>query len=149
MLPFIDEHRQTISAAPDAIWAAVSQTMRGLGGGTFARVLGCDPVHASPAFTGRLGEAVPGFRVTAADATHLELRGRHRFSRYALTFTLTRGELRAETRAEFPGVLGRLYRGAVIGTGIHRVVTRRLLRDIARRATPRGAPGLAASARNS
>jgi hypothetical protein len=137
MLPFIDEHRQHVTAAPDAIWAAVAKTMRGLSGGTFARVLGCDPATGSPGFTARLGESVPGFRVAAADAQHLELRGRHRFSRYALTFTLAGDELRAESRAEFPGVLGKLYRGAVIGTGIHRLVTRKLLRDIARRATPR------------
>src|SRR5688572_10386678 len=136
MLPFIDEHRQHVAAAPDAVWAAVATTIRGVSGGTFARILGCDPVSGSPAFTGRLGETVPGFRVAAADATHLELRGRQRFSRYALTFTLDGDELRAETRAQFPGVLGKLYRGAVIGTGIHRVVTRKILRDIAKRATP-------------
>ena len=45
------------------------------------------------------------------------------------------GELRAETRAEFQGLLGRLYRAAVIGTGAHRVITRRMLRQIAGRAT--------------
>ena len=32
----------------------------------------------------------------------------------------------------FPGVLGRLYRAAVIGSGGHRLVTRRLLRQVAR-----------------
>jgi hypothetical protein len=40
--------------------------------------------------------------------------------------------LRAETHAAFPGLLGRLYRAAVIGSGGHRLVTRRLLRQIAR-----------------
>jgi hypothetical protein len=73
-----------------------------------------------------VAEAEPGRR--------LALRGRHRFSRYELTFVLADGELRAQTRAAFPGIHGRLYRAAVIGTGGHRILTRRLLRRIAARA---------------
>jgi hypothetical protein len=38
----------------------------------------------------------------------------------------------AQTRAAFRGVLGRIYRAAVIGSGGHRLVTRRLLRQVAR-----------------
>jgi len=37
--------------------------------------------------------------------------------------------LRARTEAAFPGLLGRLYRAAVIGSGGHRLVARRLLRN--------------------
>jgi hypothetical protein len=72
----------------------------------------------------RVVEAEPGRR--------LALRGRHRFSNYALTFVLDGDRLRAQTHAAFPGVPGRLYRAAVIGSGGHRLVTRRLLRQIAR-----------------
>jgi hypothetical protein len=76
---------------------------------------------------------VPGFRVVEAEpCRRLALRGRHRFSNYALTFVLDGDRLRAQTHAAFPGVLGRLYRAAVIGSGGHRLVTRRLLRQVAR-----------------
>ena len=67
----------------------------------------------------------------------LALAGRHRFSSYALIFRLddlgTHGtRLRAETRAEFPGVKGRLYRTLVIGTRAHVIVTRALLAAVER-----------------
>jgi hypothetical protein len=42
--------------------------------------------------------------------------------------------LRARTYAEFPGTRGRAYRALVIGSGAHRLVTRRMLRDVAARA---------------
>jgi hypothetical protein len=42
--------------------------------------------------------------------------------------------LRVQTHAAFPGALGRLYRAAVIGSGAHRIVARRLLRRVARTA---------------
>jgi len=78
---------------------------------------------------------LPGFRVDQAEPGRwLAFRGRHRFSRYALTFILDGGCLRARTHAAFPGVLGRLYRAAVIGSGAHRLVTRRMRRRIARAA---------------
>jgi hypothetical protein len=59
------------------------------------------------------------------------LRGRHRFSDYSLTFVVDGERVRALTHAAFPGVLGRLYRAAVIGSGGHRIVVKRLLRKIA------------------
>ncbi len=40
----------------------------------------------------------------------------------------------AESRAEFPGASGRVYRGLVIGTRGHVVAVRRLLQAIKRRA---------------
>jgi hypothetical protein len=96
-----------------------------------ARILGCDPAQGTPEFGGRSGEAVPGFRVIEAEpGRRLVLRGRHRFSDYALTFVLDGERLRAQSHAAFPGVLGRLYRAAVIGSGSHRRVTRRLLRQV-------------------
>jgi hypothetical protein len=62
----------------------------------------------------------------------LVLRGRHRFADYALTFVFEDSLLKARTHAEFPGLQGRLYRAAVIGSGAHAIVTRRLLQKVAR-----------------
>ncbi|MBC7973361.1 MAG: hypothetical protein H7138_00125, partial [Myxococcales bacterium] len=78
---------------------------------------------------------VPGFRVVEAESgRRLALRGRHRFSRYALTFVLDGDRLRAQTHAAFPGVRGWLYHTAVIKSGFHRLATRRLLRQVVRAA---------------
>ena len=135
-LPFIDEHTQRVDASPDAVWAALARAFRGMERAAWwARLLGCDPLDLTPGFAGRTGETVPGFRVVESEpGRRLALRGRHRFARYALTFLVDREGLRARTEAEFPGVSGKLYRAAVIGSGAHRVVTRRLLRRIARAA---------------
>lgn len=84
----------------------------------------CRPGTASPGRPGRVVESEPGRR--------LALRGRHRFANYALTFVVEGDRLIARTHAEFPGILGRLYRAAVIGSGGHRIVTRRLLKQVAR-----------------
>ena len=82
---------------------------------------------------------MPGFRVVEVERPHrVALAGRHRFSRYSLTFELEEvgggTRISAETRAEFPGLLGWGYRQAVIGSGGHRLVVRRMLRRIAGRA---------------
>ena len=67
------------------------------------------------------GSTLPGFTVIRAEpGKELALEGHHRFSSYALIFRLAASEhhtmLSAETRAAFPGVSGRVYRGLVIGT---------------------------------
>ncbi len=134
-LPYIDEHSQRVDAPADEVWIALLKVLRHQMGGSarLARLLGCDPAQGTAEFAGRPGEAVPGFRVVEAEpGRRLALRGRHRFSNYALTFVLDGDRLRAQTHAAFPGVLGRLYRAAVIGSGGHRLVTRRLLRQVAR-----------------
>ncbi|MGH2922847.1 MAG: hypothetical protein ACRDKH_02305, partial [Solirubrobacterales bacterium] len=69
----------------------------------------------------------------------LALEGEHRFSRYGLIWSVepTRDRktlLRAETRAEFRGVKGRIYRALVIGTRLHVLAVRRLLGAVKRRA---------------
>jgi hypothetical protein len=136
-LPFIDEHSRPIDSTADEAWAALLRVLRRLMGGSsrFARLLGCDPWEGTAGFSGRPGEALPGFRVAEADpGRRLVLRGRHRFAEYTLTFVVDGGQLRASTHARFPGLLGRLYRAAVIGSGGHRIVTRRLLRSVAREA---------------
>jgi hypothetical protein len=113
-LPHVDEHATEVAADPATTWEAVV----------------------------RVGEALPsrGFRVaTRIPERELGLRGHHPFSRYALIFRLDdlgegRTRVRAETRAVFPGLHGRVYRGLVIGTRMHVLVTRRLLKAIKRRA---------------
>ena len=135
-LPFIDEHRLDVAAPPSRVWAALIRVVSRLAdGGILARILGCDPLHAGPEFVGRVGDAVPGFRVAAVEPERrLELRGRHRFAEYALTFRLDPTGLTAVTHAGFPGLKGRAYRALVISSGAHAVVTRRLLRQVARAA---------------
>jgi hypothetical protein len=71
-------------------------------GGRLARAPGCDPVCGTPEFDGRPGQALPGFRVVEADPGRLlALRGRHRFSRYSLTFLLEDDRLRAQIHGPF------------------------------------------------
>lgn len=133
-LPYVDEHVQPIDAPAAVIWSALSKVLRRVFGASagFARVLGCDPARGTAEFAGRLGEAVPGFRVVESEpGRRLVLRGRHRFSDYTLSFTVDDVGLRAQTHAAFPGVAGSVYRAMVIGSGAHRVITRRLLRQIA------------------
>jgi hypothetical protein len=142
-LPLVDEHSTSISAPVEEVWHALLGTVdRGFsrpGASMFARLVGC--ADSSPAGPRPLdaGAAIPGFRVAAAvrDA-ELVLVGNHRFSRYALIFRLAhsaaqRTELRAETRAVFPGAAGRCYQLLVIGSGGHRIAVRRLLDAVRRR----------------
>jgi hypothetical protein len=108
-LPYIDEHSVEVAAPPSRVWEALPASMT-------------------------------GFHVAAADEPReLVLAGRHPFSRYELIFHLDelpsdRTRLRAETRAEFPGVRGAVYRAMVIGTRMHVLVTRRLISAVKARA---------------
>ncbi|MEU7142009.1 hypothetical protein ABZ942_21335 [Nocardia sp. NPDC046473] len=66
----------------------------------------------------------------------MALKGRHWFSKYALIFELddegaNRTRIRAKTLANFPGPHGKIYRALVIGSGGHKIVVRRMLRQIA------------------
>ncbi len=113
-LPHVDEHEVEIAADREATWEAVRQTAAAL------------PSR--------------GFRVASEDpGSELALTGHHPFSRYALIFRLDdlgegRTRLRAETRAIFPKLRGRVYRALVIGTRLHVLATRRLLGVTKRRA---------------
>ena len=86
------------------------------------------------------GSTVVGFRVESAVApSRLALAGQHRFSRYGLTFQLDplgadRTRLWAITDAEFPGAVGSVYRGLVIGTRMHVVAVRSILAAVRKRA---------------
>jgi len=142
-LPGVDEHATVIAASVDDVWGALLETLdRSFAGAAavYARAVGCVP----PAATGPRpldeGSTIPGFRVVAVEpGRELVLEGRHRFSSYALIFRLDestsdRTQLHAESRASFPGPLGRVYRRLVIGTGGHVVAVRRLLTTVRRRA---------------
>lgn len=143
-LPFIDAHTIEVAASQERVWdvliqAALPRFGAGLGplGAPLTRLAGCPYTRCSPA-----GAAVPetlvGFRVAGAERpTLVALEGRHRFARYTLTFRIDPVEdgssrLSAETRAAFPGTAGRGYRAAVIGTGGHVFVVRRLLLRVKR-----------------
>jgi hypothetical protein len=143
-LPHVDEHSVQIAADIGAVWDALLRVAEGSFGsattGRVARLLGCADVEVSGPSPLAAGATFPGFHVEAAEpAARLALAGSHRFSDYALIFRLDRLDggrtrLRAETRAVFPGVKGRVYRTLVIGTRGHVVVTRRLLVAARRRA---------------
>jgi hypothetical protein len=136
-LPHVDEHSVSIAAPRDTTWDALLRVVeRSFASGASppgARLLGCADTEASGPRPLDVGSALPGFHVeTAQRPRELALVGSHRFSAYALIFRLVERDdngtrLRAETRAAFPGLKGRAYRAAVIGTRLHVLVTRRLL----------------------
>jgi hypothetical protein len=136
-LPHVDEHSTVVGADLEAVWRALVRVLeRSFAAprtARFARLLGCadsEPAGPRPLAT---GSAFPGFHVeSATPSRELALAGSHRFSDYALIFRLDdlgdgRTRLRAETRAEFPGLKGSVYRTLVIGTRAHVLVTHRLL----------------------
>ena len=140
-LPFIDQHQVLVAAPAPAVWRSLATQMTGLrraGTQVFAHVLATEPRRAAGESLGE-GATMPGFEVVQAAPGHrVRLMGRHRFSRYALTFTLVEKPdgtlLSARTDAEFPGLRGGAYRRLVIGSGAHRVVVARMLRAVRHRA---------------
>jgi hypothetical protein len=143
-LPFIDAHSRVIDADADDVWTALGRMLAKTDHLTTAvavRLLGAHPARAAgdPLTP---GSSVPGFGVVrSVRPTELVLAGRHRFSRYELTFALEPADgttlVRAESRAAFPGVRGRLYERIVIGSRGHIVAVRRLLAAIASEVTAR------------
>jgi hypothetical protein len=146
-LPRIDEHSAVVDGDLHQAWDAVV----GVLGRSFdsprrsrvAAALRCeDTATGGPPFPA-VGATVPGFHVAqSAEPRLLGLEGRHRFSRYALTFRLEPHDgstrVSAETRALFPGIAGTLYRAAVIGTRGHVVAVRSMLRGVRRRVAAGG-----------
>ncbi|RFU20784.1 hypothetical protein [Geodermatophilus marinus] len=148
-LPPVDEHSLVVGAPPPAVWTGVLEVLgSAFGTGTspaLARLLGCEPSATTAWGRAGVGSTVPGFRVVAARPPRLlVLAGRHRFARYAIVARVepcgSGSRLGLETRAAFPGLRSAAYRLAVIGTGGHVLVTRRLLRQVAR-AAERAAAG--------
>lgn len=143
-LPFLDEQAVTIAASADEVWDALAARVEGVFSGAvagrYAQFVGCEDTVPSGPRPLAAGSVVVGFHVTTADRTRLlVLEGRHRFSNYAIVLRIDEldevdGEresrLRAESRAEFPGLLGRAYRLAVVGTRAHGLVVRRLLKAV-------------------
>lgn len=144
-LPYIDAHSADVPAGAARTWEALRSVLRGALGGTpppgFVGAMRLEPADrrgdwGTPI---EIGSALPGFEVRELrEHEHLALVGRHRFSRYALVFDLDEIEggtrLRAQSWAAFPGLLGRGYRALVIGSRMHRLVVRRLLRRVVERA---------------
>jgi hypothetical protein len=143
-LPHLDEHSLTVDAGPEATWEALLRVAEGMvssaGAPRYARIVGCADTKAAGPRPLAVGSTIPGFHVAAAAApAELALLGSHRFSDYALIFRLEelgpgQTRVRAETRAEFPGLKGGLYKGLVIGTRMHVLATRRVLNATRRRA---------------
>jgi hypothetical protein len=143
-LPRIDDHAIVVDAPVAETWAAVLDELDRATSGPlaapYARVVRCKPSRPSGTRPLSAGSTVPGFAVTSAVAEEeLVLTGHHMFSSYELIFRLRsagqgRTEIRAESRAAFPGVHGQLYRLLVIGTGFHVIAVRRLLGSIRQRA---------------
>jgi enamine deaminase RidA (YjgF/YER057c/UK114 family) len=142
-LPRLDEHTTAIAAGVDQVWPALLETLdrtfsRPVAN-AYARIVGCAEATAAGPRPLAEGGKIPGFRVaTAAPGRELVLAGRHRFSSYVLTFRLDplgsgSSRLRAESRASFPGMAGRVYRLLVIGSGAHVFTVRRLLAAVRRR----------------
>jgi hypothetical protein len=143
-LPHVDEHAISVDAGAGETWEALLGVVeRSFAGGATpraARALGCEDAGASGPRPLAVGSAIPGFHVAVAEPpAELALLGRHRFSRYALIFRIDplgpgSSRVRAETRAEFPGLKGAAYRALVIGSRGHVLLTRRLLAAVERRA---------------
>jgi hypothetical protein len=145
-LPYIDAHGVEVAADVDTAWraliAAVGPALGGLGAGWYGRLVGVEPAEAVGEWTPDLvaGTALPGFAVERVEpGALLSLRGRHRYARYRFDFELDapepgRSHLWARSWGEFPGIAGFAYRSAVIGSGGHAVVVRRMIRGVARRA---------------
>lgn len=145
-LPYIDAYGVEVPAGAEATWQALVREARTTLGATsehwFGRALGVTPAGAAGTWSPDLapGVTLPGFAVEQVRrAELLSLRGGHRFSRYRLDFELVaiepgRTHVWARTWAEFPGPAGAAYRALVIGSGGHRLVVRRMLGGISRRA---------------
>jgi hypothetical protein len=143
MLPPIDEHAIEVDAPAEATWDALfpilessfnSKAARRYASRIDARVTTAEGDLHHP------GGTLPGFTVIRAiEPVMLALAGRHRYSQYAVVFRIDllpgqRSQVRIETRAEFHGRKGRLYRAGVIGTRGHVLFVNRMLRAIKRRA---------------
>ena len=125
-LPFVDEQTRAVAAPPDRTWAALQEYVGRL-------------TTSSHGWLWRLLGTVPrsGFEVVETDPPReIVLGGRHRFSTYRLVLRVDpegdSSRLRALTYAEFPGLRGRAYRTALMGSTGHVRATQALLVRVAR-----------------
>jgi hypothetical protein len=142
-LPPIDEHAIEVDAPAEASWDALFPTLEHSFGTRGARRYAQRAGASVTVAEGDLhhpGGKLPGFTVIrAVEPVMLALAGRHRFAEYAIVFRIDllpgqRSQVRLETRADFRGRKGRLYRAGVIGTRGHVILVNRMLRAIKRRA---------------
>ncbi|WP_438855802.1 NUDIX hydrolase [Agromyces sp. M3QZ16-3] len=139
-LPHVDEHVDEVAAGRELVWTALVEVVSRAASARFARMLGAEDVTRDGPAVPAVGATVPGFHVVVAEPPQrLSLAGRHRYSDYELSFRVDalgpgRSLLRAETRAIFPGRRGTVYRAVLMGLGLHRAATRRMLRAVRRRA---------------
>jgi hypothetical protein len=150
-LPWVDEHAGEIAAPVSVVWPVLLRTVERMTAGgaapRYARAVGCADTEVGGPRPLEVGSTVPGFHVAAMTPERLlVLAGSHHFSDYALSFRLeplgaVRTRVIAETRAVFPGLQGRAYRALVIGTRMHVLVVRRVLRGISRRVESTGRAG--------
>lgn len=146
VLPLIDEHARVIDADAVVVWRSLLSSIESDRRSPYririAALLGCADTTPNGLALDATGATMPGFAVVVAEPQRrLWLRGRHRFSEYALEFDLdvltpSTTSLRARTLAAFPGVRGTLYRQLVIGTRLHVVAVHGMLRSVERRVTP-------------
>ena len=142
-LPPIDEHAIEVDASAEATWKALFPTLEhsfdSRGARRYSERVGAG-VTAADGDLHHPGGTLPGFTVIRAiEPVMLALAGRHRFAQYAIVFRIDllpgqRSQVRLETRADFVGRKGRLYRAGVIGTRGHVILVNRMLRAIKRRA---------------
>lgn len=131
-LAYVDSHEVSVAAPPERVWDEIQSVLPRFGGpvwAAYARLVGCEDSSRPPI----------GFHVAdAARPGSIVLAGSHRFARYQLMLLIEPDGagscLRAQTNADFPGLLGRIYRLAVIGSRAHVVATRRILGAFKRRA---------------
>lgn len=140
-LPHVDEHSVTVAAPPATAWLPLTEVMDATLSACWvrpiARALGCEDTTVTGPRPLTSSSTVPGFHVVADEPHELALLGRHRFSDYALILRLDdlgngTARVRAETRAAFPGLIGKIYRTAVIGSRGHVVGVRYILRTTKR-----------------
>jgi hypothetical protein len=142
-LPPIDEHYIDVDAPAEATYAALFPAIERAFAGKFAQGY-CERVGATETKSGgdlhHPGGTLPGFTVTRAIApVMLALAGKHQLAQYAVVFRIDlipgqRSLVRLETRAEFIGAKGRVYKAGVLGTRLHVIAARRMLRAIKREA---------------
>lgn len=140
-LPYLDEHSLLIAGTSDRVWDALGDlSFSGPVVEAYARLIGCEDTRPSGPRPLAEGSAFPGFRVVECErASRLALAGRHRFARYALIFTVSPAgpgtiRLTAESRTEFPGMHGRVYRFLLMRSGAHVFFVRQMLKIVRRRA---------------
>jgi hypothetical protein len=142
-LPSVNEISVEVKADAIRTWEALIATIPRLFDTRRARrvapLLGCAHTEAAgdPSV---IGSALPGFVVArSVRPAMLALLGQHRYSRYALVFTVDdlgggRSRITAETRAEYPGRAGGLFGALLVRSRGQLTAVNRILESVRKRA---------------